>query len=528
METNNNNFFIPKFLEKELKILEATEFNYSNTYKAFFNFTNNYSLENYKKLIVKDTNISKPVDSGYTSAKEDSLSMIIPNCSRDFIFKILKNFHIQNNEKNEISKEFKYENNKNKDEVECCHQKKLKEKESKDNSNPTIQIQKKYSLIGNLYSKTFSKIFGNNENHDENIFNKIEKINNIDYNCDYFHAEIKSNRNSSALSKLKSKFVNNYKNYDLFRYFYEKYPICLSNKKKHLDINSNNNNLINDTESQNIQSQIISQNNDETTDDCNNFNAKNVKDNLYQSKNALNKYNLNCSKNPNFTMFFFKFIDKVNKRSYNDSNTSFTKDANLNPEEEFVFVVSLIEIANPLNKIIANTYDIILNNTDKTNSVPINDGIFNDKNQENKENKIYTKVNFGIFTKIQIEKIEHYLKNEQEGKNFIKELLTENLKITLFCELIENMKSLILSKIKAYNGNYQSSKEEEDFILKNLFLLEHTNNQDSYFIKKNISPIIKSNEMKLDLIEIDFCKNNEGYNSNRSNSSGKFYFKFSL
>lgn len=575
MEIRNSNFFVPKCLEKELKILEDSNFNYTNIYNALFNFSkNNNKIELYRKLIVANSknlyNTYNTNNNAKPTSNEDFFSIIIPNYSKEFVLKLLKNFHIQINQTLKGLRE-KQENKDNSDQVECCHQKKLKEKKyidninndkkDKINNNEGTTNKKTNSLIGKLYSKTLSKIFGSAEASEENnnrgnsVFNNITKINNIDLNCDYFNVELKSNDNLTALGKLKSNFVSQFSKYELFRYFYENNPIPLiNNKSKNVDLNynynrnNNNNNLINDTVSQNL---IISQNNDVTTDDCYNniFIAKQIQaNNFYQSKNAINGLSTSVEKkHPDFALLFFKFIiSKENKRNYFNLKMPFSnKQTNyqVEPEEEFALIVSLIDCIKPLinqssfnnnnnsnpnaseNKFIINNYK-----NDKTNNINLNE------NSENNDFNVYTKVNFCIFTKNQIEQIErntHNNNNIQKTSKLLEHFNNENSKIKLFCELIENFKALILSKIKVNcEKNIQATKDEEDFILQSLISFEHQQikkidiksnmaAEDYYFSKKNSSTIKKEDEINLDLIDINFCKINEGYNSNRSDGSGK-------
>lgn len=519
METQNHKFFTPKFLEKELDILQSTEFNYSNIYKAFFDFTNNNSIEQYKRLLINNQNIDK------TTIDNDNFSIIIPNFSKDFVYKTFKNFHININEKNQSSNNvIDNTNEENKDQVECCHQKKIKEKKDLNNiKSDNNEINPKFSLMGNLYKKTFSKIFGGNENPENKIeqkansvFNKITKINNIDFNCDFFNIELKDNSNLTTFAKLKSKFINQYKKYDLFRYFLENKSATFNNKKKHLEINLNCNYLSKDAESQNMQSQMISQNNDDTTDDCFNLNSKlNKNYNFYQSKDAINKDNFNEIKDNNFSILLFKFVSKENEKNHTDSNTSFSNMNNINPEDEFVFIISVLEIANCYNtdRINKNEIENRLKNNDKKNTFQF---------VENKKLKLFTKVNFAIFNRNQLEKIDQNYKNKHLNKNLLKEFMKENIKITMFKDLLENFNTLLLSKIKTSVINTKFIREEEDSMLRNILSLEN-----NYIIEKiNNLPNLKSNTINLDLIDINVCKSNNGFNSNRSNNSGNLSFLF--
>ncbi len=646
MEIKYTDPFIPKCLEKELKLIEDSDYNYTNIFNVFFNFTttpnnniNDNSFEqHYKKLIVKDLkiknfdnfNLNKP-----SKANEDSLfSMIIPYCSKDFVLKLLKNFHNKINESKHKSFSNKEKNEKeekgikeNTDQVCCCLQRKMKEESGSANHNnklnnkirhamnneaPIIN-EKKLSLMGKLYSKTLSKIFGSSSSEasasDEknatrvnSIFNKLVKINNINANCDYFHVEINRSNSSnlSAYGKLKSKFISQYKSYELFRYFFDKKSLAASNdKKKPFDLNSNNNNnyssnynynnnfsnnnnninFINDNESQNhnIQSQLISQNNEETTDDFfNNLNFKQVQASanyFYQNllKNDINRdytivddnYNNNDNKNPNFSMVFFKFLRKEDKGNYFNFNFNmpFSKQQTHllqnEPESEFCFVVSLVDCFNKqINRTTNNdtyyncSFNNRLHNDDKSSNslVVIDENATNNSRTNENENYSefnvirHTKINFAILTKTQVEKIEHNSKNNGEISKLLEHFHSENSKISLFCELIESIKAFILSNFEAanYGNNKPISIEEEEFILQSFISLEQqqyknlqiqkssltglTGSTDkSHFKNKNeFSPQLKKQAEinKLDLIDINFCRSNDGYDSNRSSGSG--------
>jgi len=517
MEIKNSNFFIPKCLENELKILEDNNFDYKKTFSSFFNSMNKKSIEDFKKNYFKNKlQDSIPHDNYFTIENfHQPNPLIIPDCSKNMIIKILKNFHLKENYKS--SNVIKQSQNKT-DEVECWHQQKEKEKGKKTGEENHKNITENNQT--NFYTKAYSKIFGTrhhpNKNNHMKIFNKITKINNIDNNCDYFNLEIKDEISSqSAFSKLKSGFFTNIKNYDLFTYIYDTY-INHQNEKKIFDLNTNS--LNNDLENKDFQSNIISQNNDETTDDCILNRRQTCSNNFYLSKNAITKQSFfDNNKNSNFSLVFFKFINKSKNQNYFNFKFAFGKESNIDPQDEFVLVVSIIEI----NK------QMIKEKIDKNNKLLKCESDIENKNSCGDTHDLICKIDLSIFSKNQIEKLEANDKKIEERKRLINEYYTENKKIPLFNEILKNFEILILTNIKMF-ANFSNIKEEDiDTLLSYAFSHENKikNNIINFDspITNNLSPMVnKSDFGKFNLIDINLKKkNNDGFKSNRSNFSSK-------
>ncbi len=221
---------------------------------------------------------------------------------------------------------------------ECINQ-----NESYNNTDTTYY---RNSFMNIIYTNTISSIFGSSNektfNKHNQIITNIIKINNIDENCDYFHVDLTfTNANKSAFNRLKSNFLRFSKTYDLFLYVYDKYSNSnnISFKKKNLDFNDNE------------DLQLFSNNNDDTTDDCNLIQMRQISNsNLYHSKNPLVKEKNIQINSPEFSILFFKFINKINSKNYFDFKIPFTYYNSSNSEEEFIVVISILEVNNEFSK----------------------------------------------------------------------------------------------------------------------------------------------------------------------------------
>ena len=392
MEKNSSNF-IPSSLDSEINILNNNNLEYSRIFNTLF-------VQNRLRKIESNENgkFSKENNENIISNKEN-FSFIFPNCNKDNILEILKDFQ---------NKTF------------------IKVKEKSENSY-TNEITNK-----NIDSSNFSNTNSFNKNVENNLFEKINKTNKIDENCDYYNIDININQKPSFLQKLKDKFFNSKKNFDILRY------IHLLNQTKTKDLN-------------NFNTHQIQSNNYEIGDEGINF--KEIKSN----KSIKPK----DDKIQDFSLLFFKFFNQT-KKNYSFFNLGFYNDSiTCKSEEEFVFIISILNI-NKNNFVDINT--LVKENTrynDKNKYNYIND-LYDENN--NKIYNSYVKIDFTILTKYQIEQIE---KNPNENINYFE----ENLKINLFKEILDYFKNFIFSKLQTKNLSIPVTVEEEN-LMKYLYSLE--------------------------------------------------------
>lgn len=488
MENLSHDIFIPNVLEKELNILQKNKFDFLKTFNNFFNDLspenpNNQTNYFFRKKILNDDNLTIFENKNHKDnfdANED-FNFIFPNCSKEIIINALKKFDAINRN--------------------CLNQ------HRNENHTEYNKTNEKSSLFSSIFSSAKNSLFGVN-NIDKkiySIFDNVIKINNIEHNCDYFSLDIKYNQNTSRnylfFNKLRKSNHISLKNYNLFRYFFDKSSLFENTDKipKNLNCVSTKNDFMTFNISEGLENNnyLSSYNNDDTADDSKikfklpSTNKGILTKTFFENKN-FDKLNEKDNLARNFSFVFFKFRGKNKQENFNNN---YHKSSQY-PEDEFVLVIALLDI---------NTDKLISCDNKKSNSDDKSEIHFK-KNKNCSERINYVKVNLAIFTMKQVEEL---------GNNNIttcyneklKNYFEENTHNNLFIAILSYFQSFIFSNVKNLTSIEKINKEAEDKVVEYLnLLIDKSRRSSGYESLSNevISPL--SLNYKKDSIEVD--KNN--------------------